>query len=194
VLGVAVIIERLVVYHRERLTRLQGIGEKVISILTAERSMEKAIAYLEGLGHNIGRIIARGLKMTTHGPERVEKTMEAQGQLQVALLENRMSILNAVGTVAPLLGFLGTVSGMIGAFQAIASAEQVSAQVVASGIYEALITTEYGLIVAIPVFFIANWLYHRHDRFSSELDRVCEEIINFSLTHSEAGDRENANA
>jgi biopolymer transport protein ExbB len=184
ILALGVIIERALVFRREKLHTLKKIGDEVNSLLKKEKRLSNAISYLEGFKCNICSILARGLRMSNHGIQRVEKTIETQSKLEVSLLENRLNILSIVGTLAPLLGFLGTVSGMINAFQAIANAEQVSAQIVASGIYEALITTEYGLVVAIPVFFVANYFYHRIDGFASEMERTVENIINLKLTHN----------
>jgi biopolymer transport protein ExbB len=184
ILALGVIIERAIVFRREKLHILKKIGDQVITLLTKEKKLASAISYLETFKGNVCAILARGLKMTNHGIQRVEKTIETQAKLEVSLLENKLNILSIVGTTAPLLGFLGTVSGMISAFQSIANAEQVSAQIVASGIYEALITTEYGLMVAIPVFFIANYFYHRIDTFASEMERTVENIINLKLTHN----------
>src|SRR2546426_420369 len=78
--------------------------------------------------------------------------------------------LATVANIAPLLGFLGTVSGMIHAFEAIAAAEEVSAKLVATGIYEALITTAAGLIVAIPVQTAHNYFVSRIDKFVIDME------------------------
>ena len=182
IIALGVILERIVVYKKERLNNLGKYGEEVIRILEKTSSVEKAISYLEGVNCNITRILIKGLQMSEFGIQRVEKTIETQAKIFLSHLENKLNILSAIGTTAPLLGFLGTVAGMINAFQAIANAEQVNAKVVASGIFEALITTEYGLIVAIPVFFITNYFYHRVDTFASEMEKVGEDIINFKLS------------
>jgi biopolymer transport protein ExbB len=89
-----------------------------------------------------------------------------------------------VANIAPLLGFLGTVSGMIHAFEAIAAAEEVSAKLVATGIYEALITTAAGLIVAIPVQAAHNYFVSRIDKFVIEIEESGAELIDVLTTHS----------
>jgi biopolymer transport protein ExbB len=185
ILALGIIIERAVIFRSEKLHILKNLGNNVIHLLKNEKLPAAAIRYLEGFKCNICAILARGLRLTGHGAERVEKTIEAQAKLEVSLLENKLGILSAIGTTAPLLGFLGTVAGMINAFQKIYSADQINARVVAGGIYEALITTEFGLLIAIPVFFITNYFYHRIDGFASEIERISEEIINLKLTHEE---------
>ena len=92
-------------------------------------------------------------------------------------IRDRLNILSAIGNIAPLLGFLGTVSGMISAFQSIAAADQVSARLVAGGIYEALVTTEAGLIVAIPLLAFYNYFVHRVESFVAEIERLASDIV-----------------
>ena len=84
----------------------------------------------------------------------------------------------SVANIGPLLGFLGTVSGMIHAFEAIAAADQVSAKLVASGISEALITTQAGLLIAIPVQSFYNYYIARIDRFVVEMEESSIDLIN----------------
>ena len=182
IVALAVILERAIIYRKEKLYKIKVIGNKVLSIIESETGIQKAVSFLESFKCGICKVLAKGLKMSEHGIERVEKTIETQARILVSTLENKLNILSAIGTTAPLLGFLGTVAGMIGAFQAIANTEQVNARIVASGIFEALITTEYGLIVAIPVFFITNFFYHRIDTFASEMERITEGIVNLKIT------------
>ena len=93
--------------------------------------------------------------------------------------------LATVANIAPLLGFLGTVSGMIHAFEAIAAAEEVSAKLVATGIYEALITTAAGLIVAIPVQTAHNYFVSRIDKFVIDMEESGAELIDALTTHAD---------
>ena len=89
------------------------------------------------------------LQNAKFGENRMEKAAECEAQERIRRMENGFNYLSALASLAPLTGFLGTVSGMIGAFKSIASATDVNAQLVAGGIYEALITTVFGLIIAI---------------------------------------------
>ncbi len=184
ILALGIIIERSIVFRKEKLHILRKTGNQVITLLKKEKRLKGTISYLEGIKCNICTILARGLKMSNHGIARVEKTIESQAKIEVSLLENKLNILSAIGTTAPLLGFLGTVAGMINAFQEIYNADQVNARIVAGGIHEALITTEFGLLIAIPVFFITNYFYHRIDTFASDMERISEDIINLKLTHN----------
>jgi biopolymer transport protein ExbB len=111
------------------------------------------------------------------GPEAVEKAIESAGTIEMAFLQRGLIILASIANVAPLLGFLGTVSGMIHAFEAIAAAEQVSAKLVATGISEALITTATGLMIAIPVQLMNNFFISRIDRFVLEMEEASIELV-----------------
>jgi biopolymer transport protein ExbB len=113
-----------------------------------------------------------------HGPDAVAKAIETSGTVEMSFLERGLVAIATVGNVAPLLGFLGTVSGMISAFAAIASAEQVSAKLVAKGIQEALITTASGLIIAIPMNIMHNFFVAQIDRYITEMEEASAELIN----------------
>jgi biopolymer transport protein ExbB len=99
------------------------------------------------------------------GLDHVEKAISNAGAVEMAFLERGMIWLATVANLAPLLGFLGTVSGMINAFQAIKVAGDVEPTAVAGGIAEALITTVAGLVIAIPIQFF-------HNLFASRIDRI----------------------
>jgi biopolymer transport protein ExbB len=88
-----------------------------------------------------------------------------------------MNILTALGSLSPLTGFLGTVTGMIGAFRSIAEATEVNAQIVAGGIYEALITTVFGLIVAIIAMISHSVYTHFIDKFVADIEKNCSMLI-----------------
>ncbi|MDR0472398.1 MAG: MotA/TolQ/ExbB proton channel family protein [Treponema sp.] len=108
---------------------------------------------------------------------RLEKAAEAEAAKCINSLENGFNFLTALGSVSPLTGFLGTVSGMIGAFRSIAEAVDVNAQIVANGIYEALITTVFGLIIAIIAMVAHSLFTHIVDKFASNLEMLCSDII-----------------
>jgi biopolymer transport protein ExbB len=126
----------------------------------------------------IAAIVFSGLKQAKRGPEAVEKAIETAGAVEMSFLERGLIWLATVATIAPLLGFLGTVSGMIRAFDAIAAADQVSAKLVAGGISEALITTEAGLLVAIVASVFHNFFLSQIDRFVIEMEESSSELVN----------------
>jgi len=111
------------------------------------------------------------------GPEAVEKAIQTAGSIEMAFLERGLLALATISNVAPLLGFLGTVTGMIKAFAAIAAAEQVSAKIVARGIEEALMTTAVGLMIAVPVSAFYAYFVLSIDRFVLEMEEASAELV-----------------
>ncbi len=175
ILGLAVTIERGITLHKAT-TDVRKLMERVVGALKKGK-MEDALAICADTRGPIPQVLHAGLLKVGKGTEAMEKSIETAGIIEMSFLERGLILLATVANVAPLLGFLGTVSGMIGAFEAIAQAEQVSAKLVASGISEALITTMTGLMIAIP-FQVAHNLYvQRIDRFVVEMEDSASEML-----------------
>jgi biopolymer transport protein ExbB len=121
-----------------------------------------------------GKTTASGRPFSEHHIERAAETAAASC---INSMENGFNFLTALGSLSPLTGFLGTVSGMIGAFKSIAEATEVNAQIVANGIYEALITTVFGLIIAIIAMIFHSIFSHIVDKFAAEIEKVCSDLI-----------------
>lgn len=127
-------------------------------------------------GERITTVLKNGMEVSQNDPEIFASGIEREAGEVITLLEKGLTVLAAVSTIAPLVGFLGTVSGMINAFDAIANADQVNAKVVAGGIKEALITTAAGLIVAIPAMTFYQYLQGRVGFFTSEVEEAANKI------------------
>jgi biopolymer transport protein ExbB len=125
----------------------------------------------------IAAIIHSGLRQARRGPEAVEKAIEAAGAVEMSFLERGLVWLATVSTVAPLLGFLGTVLGVMHSLDGLAAADTVSAKLVAGGISEALIPTQFGLLVAIPVAIAHNLFLSLVDRFVVEMQESSSELV-----------------
>ena len=161
VLGLAVIFWRLAVLSRARM-----VSKKVIKKTRAFLSngnIDGAVEYCEHSAGPAAAILLAGLKRVGKGREAIEKAIENAAALELAFLEKGLIVLSSVSTVAPLMGFLGTVIGMIQAFAAIEMHGEVEATLVAAGIKVALITTASGLAIAIPVNIGHNYFVTRID-------------------------------
>jgi biopolymer transport protein ExbB len=123
------------------------------------------------------RILLAMVKRPGLSEHRLEKAVEAEALNCISSLENGLNFLTALGSLSPLTGFLGTVSGMIGAFKSLAEAVDVNAQIVANGVYEALITTVFGLVIAIIAMSAHSLFSHMVDKFASETEIVCSDLI-----------------
>jgi biopolymer transport protein ExbB len=149
-----------------------------------------ASEYLSGLtkrrmGARILLVLAKQVKaeqqLLEHSTDnfitRAERAALAEATNCINSMENGFNFLTAIGSISPLTGFLGTVTGMIGAFRSIAEATEVNAQIVANGIYEALITTVFGLIIAIIAMVFHSIFSHIVDRFTKKVEGTCSELI-----------------
>ncbi|HAA74810.1 TPA: flagellar motor protein MotA [Candidatus Latescibacteria bacterium] len=129
----------------------------------------------------VASVVHAGLLRIDRGLDHVEKAMTESGAVEMAFLEKGMVWLSTVANIAPLLGFLGTVSGMIGAFESIAAAGDVEPSIVASGISEALITTAAGLVIAIPIQAFHNFFVSKIDKIIIDMQEsstlFMEELI-----------------
>ena len=176
IIGFVFIIERFVTLSRARV----NVRKLLNSVLNAMRSegIEGAMKVCEGTKGPIAAVMHAGLLRSDRGPDAVKEAIETSGSIETSFLERGLVVIATVAQVAPLLGFLGTVSGMISAFASIAAAEQVSAKVVASGIEEALITTATGLIIAIPASIGHSYFVSQIDRFVLEMEEASAELVN----------------
>jgi len=123
----------------------------------------------------VNRAQPRGGK--TFSEHHTERAVETEAMTCINSMETGFNFLVALGSLSPLTGFLGTVSGMIGAFKSIAEATEVNAQIVANGIYEALITTVFGLIIAIIAMIFHSVFSHIVDKFAAEIETTCSDLI-----------------
>jgi biopolymer transport protein ExbB len=125
----------------------------------------------------VASVLHAGLLRLDRGLDHVEKAITESGAIEMAFLERGMVWLSTVANIAPLLGFLGTVSGMIGAFEAIAAAGDVEPSIVASGISEALITTASGLIIAIPIQAFHNFFVAKIDKIIIDMQEASTQFV-----------------
>ncbi len=150
ILGVAYLLERRAVYLGRKVS-----DETLLNLIKGGASSSEVKSYLETHPSRMGDIIAEIIRLSEkrNSVEQLDKVLEIGINIQVLELQKGFTMIGAVINLAPLVGFLGTVSGMIAAFASIATSDQVSVTLVAKGIQEALITTEVGLVIAITVNF-----------------------------------------
>jgi biopolymer transport protein ExbB len=173
---IAISLERAIYlgYHNLRIDDMAAEVSRCIG----ENKLDEARAYLSALTkRRMGARILLTLVNRSGSEHRMEKAVETEAMNCVNSLENGFNFLTALGSLSPLTGFLGTVSGMIGAFKSIAEATEVNAQIVANGIYEALITTVFGLIIAIIAMIAHSIFSHIVDKFAAEVEKSCSELI-----------------
>ncbi|MEM9346113.1 MAG: MotA/TolQ/ExbB proton channel family protein [Planctomycetota bacterium] len=150
----------------------------LISAWDGDRTGKQAIAYCDESGGAVGHIFKAGIRRASHGPEAVEKAIEDAGSKEADKMKRSLRPLSVIAAVSPLLGLLGTVYGMIDAFQKTASSGGTAkTAMLASGIYEALVTTAAGLTIAIPALLLYQFLLGRVDKLIDEIDEAGTEFI-----------------
>ena len=142
-----------------------------------ENGPESAVQVCSETQGPVAAIIHAGLTKMNRGLEEVEKAIQNAGAIEMAFLEKNMIWLNAVITIAPMLGFTGTVVGMIAAFDAIKAANDISPAVVAGGISQALLTTAFGLVVAMIIQTFQNVFVARIDKLVLDMEEQSIKIM-----------------
>lgn len=173
--GMVFIIERFWTLHRAKINTRRLIGTVITTLKT--EGVQAAAEECQKWRGPIAAILYSGLQKADKGDEAIEKAISTAGVIEMSFLERGLVWVSSVTTMGPLVGFLGTVSGMIHAFEAIAASEQVSAKLVASGISEALITTATGLVLAIPASMAYNFFVATIDRFTIEMEEAAMELM-----------------
>jgi biopolymer transport protein ExbB len=169
-------VERLLTLRRAS-TNPEAITERIRSYVHTG-DIGGAIAYCDAQDKPITRILKLGLERLGRPISEIQDAVHAAGKYEAFELEKRTDVLASIAGIAPMLGFLGTVTGMIEAFQQIQNLQgNVNPSVLAGGIWEALITTVAGLIVGIMALFFYNWLVGRINRAVNDMERSATDFI-----------------
>ena len=167
VLGIAITLERLYNLGRAAIDADEFFTELEAALKSG--GPEQAAELCARTRGPVASVIHAGLLRIHRGIDHVEKAVDNAGAVEMAFLERGMVWLSTIANLAPMIGFLGTVSGMINAFQAIKVAGDVEPSMVAGGISEALITTAAGLVVGIIIQFCHNFFASRIDRIIADM-------------------------
>jgi biopolymer transport protein ExbB len=176
ILGAAFAIERFFALRRARINVNEFLS-KIRKALMVNRSIRDAVKICEQYQGPVASIMKAGLLKYGQPKEDVEKTIENAALYEMGRLERGLAVLATTANVAPLLGFLGTVTGMIKSFDQLAKVGLSNPAAVASGISEALITTATGLIIAIPIQLVYNYFMTRINKFVRDIETATNMLI-----------------
>ncbi len=186
IIGLTVIIDRYIVLRKAKINipafmvRIRGMIKK--------KDISGAISYCMEEKSPVANIVRKGLKKYKLGHERVKEAIENAGSQEISKLEKGLPVLATVAGIAPLLGFLGTVTGMISAFMTIQDLQgQANPADLAGGIWEALITTAFGLMVGIPSLAFYNYFLSAVKKTVGDMETVANDVIDViqdSATHT----------
>jgi biopolymer transport protein ExbB len=182
IIGILFIIERIITFIWARVNTQKLVND--ITKAYNANGVEGAIRICKRNNSPIARILIEGVQayaIVGKDKDAMEEAMEGAAVKELAFLDRGMSALSAVVTLAPMMGFLGTVSGMVSAFDAIALAGTVDAKLVASGISEALITTMTGLSIAIPISAAHTWFSEMINSYTRNMEQAANEVVTHLL-------------
>jgi len=181
ILGLALCIERII-YLNMATTNKAKLLRNVEDAL-ANGGIEAAKDVCRNTRGPIASIFYQGLERYDEGVDMVEKSVVSYGGVQMGLLEKGLSWISLFIALAPMLGFMGTVIGMIDAFNAIEVQDNISPGIVAGGIKVALITTVSGLVVAIILQIFYNYIVSKIDGIVNDMEDASISLIDMLLRH-----------
>jgi biopolymer transport protein ExbB len=181
ILGLAVAIERIITLNLAT-TSTKKLLASVEEALT-KGGIDSAKEICKNTKGPVASIFAQGLMRSSEGIDMVEKSIISYGSVEMGKLERGMTWISLFISLAPMLGFMGTVVGMIGAFDAIAEAGDVSPSLVAGGIKIALLTTVAGLIVAIILQVFYNYLVSKIDSLVNNMEDASISLVDILVKH-----------
>ena len=179
--ALGIIIEKLIYFVSIR-TNVLRLKTKVFGYLKNNK-IKEAIQTCESNRSPVAKIMQAGILKFGASKEEIKENMEDASLFEIPKLESRLGALATIAHISPLLGLLGTVTGMTASFHTIqvraASLNPVTPGDLAGGIGEALLTTVAGLIVAIPTFVAYNYCVNRINHFVLDMERGATELLNF---------------
>ena len=177
-LALAVAAERLITLTRARVIP-PGFMEGLTRAIADGRDADKALAYCESNPSPIASMCAAAIRRRSQPIDVIERHVADSGAREVFRLRKRLRVLSVIAAIAPLMGLTGTIFGMIKAFQTVATSGDAlgKTELLATGIYEAMITTAAGLLVAIPALILYHVITARIDRLVVDLDEACVDFI-----------------
>ena len=173
VLAVAIICERLILLRRNRIIKIEILKE--IEIAIKKQDLKSALQWVDETQAPMLKIAKVALLNADRSKEDLKNYVEEAGRMQISSVERFLTILHTIAVVSPLLGLLGTVTGMIKVFDTIVEYGTGNASVLAGGISEALLTTAAGLSIAIPTLVFFNY-------FSKKSESIITEMEHHSVT------------
>jgi biopolymer transport protein ExbB len=182
--AMAVVAERLINLRRRNVIPASFLPGLTQSLGVNGEGQRKALEYCRNNDSPVARVFAAGIKRLGEPVELLERHITEAGEREAIKLRKYLRVLQVIAAVAPLLGLLGTIFGMINAFQTVAVSGEAlgKTEMLAEGIYQAMITTAAGLIVAIPVLICYHWISAKIDSLVMDLDRM---TVDFVEEHAE---------
>ena len=183
-IAIAVVIERWLYLRKMKLNAHSFMLH--VKSLISKNKINEAIIFAKKTASPVAQITKAGIERHNRPREEIKEAIESSGKAEIFRLENNLGILGTIAAIAPLLGFLGTVTGMIRAFIQVQNlGGNVDASVLAGGIWEALVTTATGLAVGITCLIFYNWLQSKVEYFVFEMEENSTTIMDMIIQSGE---------
>lgn len=176
-LALAITIERAFGLRKSKLIPPEFLPALKSAVDRDPGGVEEGIRYCETHSTPVAHILRSGLTNLGRGLDAAEKAIEDAGAREMYKMKRSLKSLSVIASVSPLLGLLGTVYGMIGAFKDASSMGAGKADSLANGIYEALVTTATGLTIAVPVLLIYQFYTSKVDGLVDDIDELCIDFL-----------------
>ncbi len=174
-ISIYIFIERFVYIRRSSV-----IDENMVNAAINEirnKRMEEALKQVRHSSTSLGRILESGLNSTGKTAKETEGYMESTANIEISVMEKDTGYLGIIAGIAPMLGFIGTISGVIKIFYNISLADNISIGIIAGGLYQKMICSGTGLIVGVIAYAAYHYLQMMIDRFSVDMQRQVNEVI-----------------
>ena len=176
VITIYILIEKILIINRESKSP-KGFTDEILSRVKND-DINGAKLICNDTNNPVSRMILKGLNKFNTSLKNIETSIENVGKIEIYNLEKNLSLLATISGAAPMIGFLGTVTGMIQAFISISEEEgAVSPKLLSSGIYEAMLTTAAGLFVGIIAYLSYNYLVSRVEKLIHKMEYTTIEFI-----------------
>lgn len=175
VLSIYLFIERFL-YIRKSTVVDENLIYNILGEIKNKRTSE-ALAHIQNDNTSLGRILESGLRQSGKSPKDVENYMEATANLEISEMERNTGYLGIIAGIAPMLGFIGTIAGVIKIFYNISLADNISIGIIAGGLYQKMICSGTGLIVGVIAYSCYHYLQMMIDRYSIDMQRQVNEVV-----------------
>lgn len=186
VMGIALALERLFTLFIRTGVNAKRFSQRLIQTID-QSGIQAGIELCDRTPSPVAKVLRAALLKANEGKMVMEDAIVRAGATELAFLDRGMALMAGLTTVAPFFGFLGTVSGMISAFKAIAAVGEVDPTVVSSGIAEALITTKWGLIIAAPLAIVHILFSGKINGYLRDMETAASELLDYLVTKSGVG-------
>ncbi len=176
VIGLLIIAYKSVQLRRSTVISPKVVGE--IEELVLNLKIAEASAYCKNHSRPMTRVLLAGILEHEKSESELKETLEEAGRQEIPGIRSWLPALGTIASVAPLLGLLGTVVGMIDVFATLATEETVNSRMLAGGISQALVTTAFGMVIAMPTLAAYNYFVSKAQVLTIEMEKISLRMVN----------------